>query len=126
LASDPPLATPKWKWNVGAQYEIPMGDMGSITPRVDVAYTGRIYAGPDTVSVAGSRMLMYIPSYTLVNARLTWRGLVNGLDVSLEARNLFKEYYYLQLFDLRSAGSGSQRALVGEPRTVALTIKKKF
>jgi len=46
--------------------------------------------------------------------------------VSVEARNLFRKYYYLQYFDLRSAGSGTNRALVGEPRTIALTIKKKF
>jgi len=126
LASDPPLGSPQWKWNIGAQYEVPIGDAGTITPRVDVAYTGKIYAGPDTVSKAGSRLLSFIPSYTLVNARLTWRNVERDLDISLEARNLFKKYYYLQYFDLRSAGSGTDRALVGEPRTIALTIKKKF
>jgi iron complex outermembrane receptor protein len=32
-----PVATPKWKWSIGAQYKIPLGDAGSLTPRFDQA-----------------------------------------------------------------------------------------
>src|SRR6185312_14137711 len=35
--------TPEWKWSMGAQYTIDMGQYGTLTPRVDVNYTGAQY-----------------------------------------------------------------------------------
>ena len=38
-----PAYVPKTKWSLGAQYEFGLGDLGSITPRVDVSYQGDLY-----------------------------------------------------------------------------------
>lgn len=125
VKTDPPGGTPQWKWNIGGQYEIPLGGAGTLTPRFDVEYTGRIYAGVYRPT-ATARDLIFIPNYTLLNARVTWRNADGDLEISGEARNLTDKYYYLQLFDLRSAGAGLSKALVGSPREFALTVKKKF
>src|SRR5690606_37191519 len=60
--------TPKWKFRAGAQYEIPVGNAGTLTPRVDMAYQS------DSYSLASNDPLSLLPGRTLVNARITWRS----------------------------------------------------
>jgi iron complex outermembrane receptor protein len=122
--SDPPGGTPKQKWTLGAQYEIPLGSAGSLTPRIDADYQGEIYTGPTVIGDV--RTLNFIPSYTMVNSRLTWRNVDRNLDVGLEVTNLTNKYYYLTVFDLRGAGAGFEKGQPGRPREWAITVKKKF
>jgi iron complex outermembrane receptor protein len=125
LLSDPRAGTPKWKWALGAQYELQAGNLGSFTPRIDASFQDKLFAGSTTV-VAGVRTLTYIPSYTIMNARLTWQNPGKDLSASLEVTNLTNKYYYVTLFDLRSAGAGLDKAQPGRPREWAVTLKKKF
>jgi iron complex outermembrane recepter protein len=121
---DPPAGVPKQKFTLGMQYEIALGNAGSLTPRVDADYQDKIYTGPD---VEGSvRNLTFMPSYTLVNARVMWRNAKKDVDVALECTNLTDKYYYLSVFDLRGAGAGFDKAQPGRPREWALMVKKKF
>jgi iron complex outermembrane receptor protein len=117
---DVPPYTPKWKWSAGVQYEIPLGSAGSLTPRVDAAYQSTVFSG--SVNSLGERLA----SYTLANARLTYRNDGGDLEISGEVTNLFDKYYYLTGFDLTGAGSGIQNRQPGRPREWALTVKKKF
>jgi iron complex outermembrane receptor protein len=123
ITLDEPFAgVPKWKWTLGAQYEIALGGMaGTLTPRIDASYQDDIYAG-----VAYQGEYQYIDAYTLVNARLTWRNPDEDLSVALEVTNLTDEYYYVSLFDLRAAGAGLDKAQPGRPREWAVTVKKSF
>jgi len=123
ISLDEPFAgVPKWKWNLGAQYEIPLGgDFGTLTPRVDVSYQDDIYTG-----VSYQNEFVFIDSYTLANARLTWRNPDDDLSVALEVTNLTDEYYYVTLFDLRAAGAGLSKAQPGRPREWAVTVRKTF
>ncbi|MEI9850494.1 MAG: TonB-dependent receptor [Sphingomonas sp.] len=57
--------TPKWKWSIGAQYDIDLGTAGSLTPRFDAAYQSDIY------TVSANRATNLIEAYTIANARLT-------------------------------------------------------
>jgi len=117
---DVPPYTPKWKWSAGAQYEIPLGDIGSLTPRLDAAYQSTVYSGSSNTE--GERLR----HYTVANARLTYRNDGGDLEVSGEVTNLFDKYYYLTGFDLTAAGSGITNRQPGRPREWALTVKKKF
>jgi iron complex outermembrane receptor protein len=101
-----------------------MGSAGSITPRVDMTYQDKQFTGPTVIGA--TRILNFIPSYTLVNARLTWANEKGDLSVSLEAQNLFDKYYLLTIFDLRGAGAGFRKGRPGSPQEFAVTIKKKF
>ena len=119
--NEPFAGSPKWKWTLGAQYEIPLGSFGSLTPRVDASYQAKIYSGFTYNTVP-----QFIDAYTLVNARLTWQNEDKDLSVSLEGTNLTDKYYYVTLFDLRAAGAGLDKAQPGRPREWAITVKKSF
>ena len=115
---DRPPALPEWKWSWGIQYEIPMGG-GTLTPRFDMAYNGSTAGGVTSGGFA-------LPSWTIANARLTWRDDDDEWQVALEVTNLFEEYYYLTTFDLRGAGAGFVKAQPGRPREWALTVRRRF
>ncbi len=112
--------TPKWKWSVGAQYEIDLGDTGSLTPRYDMAYQSKIY------TVSANRSSNRIDAYLVANGRLTWRNAGRDLDVSLEVTNLFDKYYLLTLYDQTVGGQGYANGQPGRPREWAVSVKKKF
>ena len=112
--------TPKWKWSIGAQYEIDLGTAGSLTPRIDGSYQSKIY------TVSANRSSNRIDAYGIANARLTWRNADKDLDVSLEVTNLFDEYYLLTLYDQTVGGQGYANGQPGRPREWAVSVKKKF
>lgn len=112
--------TPKWKWSLGAQYQVLLGSAGSITPRVDAAYQSSSY----TNAVNGPTNL--IDGYTVANARLTWKNENEDLEIGVEVTNLFDKYYFQTLFDLTRAGGGFVTGLPGRPREWAVTAKKSF
>ncbi|MPT46974.1 MAG: TonB-dependent receptor [Sphingobium sp.] len=115
-----PPYVPSWKWSIGAQYEIDLGKAGSLTPRMDASYQGRMYTN------GANRPTNRIDAYTMANARLTWANDPKDLEVSLEVTNLFDKYYYLTLFDLTVANGGVASAAPGRPREWAVSLKKKF
>jgi len=112
--------TPEWKWSIGAQYTVDLGSVGTLTPRFDASYQGKVYTG------AANRSSNRIDGYTVANARLTWRNAGKDLDVSLEVTNVFDKYYFLTLFDQTIGGQGYVTGQPGRPREWAVTVKKKF
>ncbi len=123
VPTDPP-AVPKWKLNVGMQYEADLGGSGSITPRLDLAYQAKQYTGPSVI--AGVRSLNFLPSFTTLNGRLTWRNEEKDVSVSLEVTNITNKYYYLSRFNLLGAGAGFDKALPAAPREWAVSVRKNF
>jgi iron complex outermembrane recepter protein len=115
-----PAASPKWKWSIGAQYRADLGESGSLTPRIDLAYNGSRFGGRALGTAFN------FEAYTLANARLTWRNKDEDLSVSLEAQNLFNKYYFNSRFDAVYAFTGTAYSNVGRPREWALAVKKKF
>ena len=115
---------PETKWSFGAQYEIPLGDLGSITPRVDVNYQGEMYANASNTN-AFSLVSNYIDSYTVANARVTWKDGEDKWESSLELTNFTNEYYLLSRAD-QYTGAGHTDGVPGRPREWALTVKRKF
>ena len=112
--------TPKWKWSAGAQYEIPFGRAGSLTPRIDATYQSSVF----TNAVNGPANA--INAYALFNGRLTWRAASGDWQAALEVTNLANKYYKLTVFDLSSIGAGFTNAQPGMPREWAVTIKRTF
>ena len=106
----------EWKWSLGAQYEALLGDdVGTLTPRIDVSYTpgycGNFNCDPNVT----------VDSYTLVNARLTWRSPDEDWSVALEATNLFDKFYFLNKF-----ATFYVNGQPGRPREVAVTVRRNF
>jgi len=127
LIEQTPPGMMKWKWDVGAQYEIGLGSAGSLTPRLDASYQGRMTGNVLTPAV-GSPGALYgqLAAYTLANARITWANADKDLTVALEVTNLFDKYYYYAKFDLTGAGAGAINGDPGRPREWAVTVKKTF
>ena len=124
LLSDPGTGMPKWKASLGAQYRADLGNSGSITPRIDVFYQDETFSGFENNPVLG-RIETYLPSFTTVNARLTWRNADEDLAVSLEVTNLTDEYYFYSVFDQR-ANNGTRIGAPARPREWAVSVKKNF
>lgn len=110
---------PKWKWNIGVQYEFDLGDHGSLTPRFDVLFQDDIYTG------SVSSEFNSISDYTLANAQLTWKSPARDIDVSLAVSNLFNKYYYLNKFETVAA-SGTALGQPGRPREWQLVVRHRF
>ncbi len=123
LLSDPGTGMPKWKASIGAQYKIDMGGAGSLTPRVDVYYQDETFAGFD--SSVTPRLVEYLPSFTLTNARVTWRNETEDLSIALEVTNLTDEYYFYSVFDARP-NNGVKGVSPARPREWAITVRKDF
>jgi iron complex outermembrane receptor protein len=104
-----------WKWSVGAQYEIPFVANGTLTPRVDVFYTPGYCGNLACTPIARNE------SYTLANARLTYRNGDNDWSIALEVTNLFDKLYYLNKFVTVYANGQP-----GRPREWAITLRKNF
>jgi len=113
--------SPEWKWSIGAQYEFDMGDMGTLTPRVDASYTDEVY------SSGTPRPTARIPAYTLANARLTWRSMERDWEVALEVTNFTNKVYYTSNADLSFIPViGFAWNAPGRPREWAVTLKRNF
>ena len=118
LSYRPPYM-PTRKWSVGMQYEIRLGDLGTLTPRVDASYQGDLYTNGN--NLATNR----IDSYTLGNARITWRDGAEKWEAAVEVTNLSDEYYFLSRTDQFTA-AGHSDGQPGRPREWGFTIKRKF
>jgi iron complex outermembrane receptor protein len=105
-----------WKWSIGAQYKFDAGEVGTLTPRVDVSYM------PDYCGNFACDPNVKVQSFTLVNARLTFRTVDEDWQVSLEATNLFDKFYYVNKFANAFYTTGQP----GRPREVAVTVRRNF
>lgn len=110
--------SPRWKWGLGIQYEIDLGESGSLTPRFDAAYQSSVYSN------SGNTIYEYIPSYTLANARASWSNADRDLEIALQVSNLFDKYYAITAYDSGNAGFATMQP--GQPREWALSVKKSF
>lgn len=120
VATDPATFSPPWQASGGIQYKQELGTSGSITPRVDFNYNDRQFTG------RALGYAYYLPSYTLANARLTWRNAKDNLEISGAVTNLTNKYYYNSIFSSVYAFSGTAYSQIGHPREFMATIKKTF
>jgi iron complex outermembrane receptor protein len=123
LPSDP-ANVPAWKASLGVQYRAELGSAGSITPRLDFYYQDDQFTNASIN--AGVRTLNFIPSFTTLNGRITWRNADEDLQIALEVTNITDEYYFYSSFDQRGAGSGFRIGQPARPREWALTVRKDF
>jgi iron complex outermembrane receptor protein len=112
--------TPDWKWSLGAQYTIDMGQYGTLTPRMDVSYQAAEFTNP-----INDPNWNQIPQYTVGNARITYRAPSGGWSAWVSVTNFTNQLYYLTLFDLH-ASAGYTNGQPAMPREWSLTVKKTF
>ncbi|MEN7538490.1 TonB-dependent receptor [Aurantiacibacter flavus] len=109
--------TPEWKWSVGTQYELMLGNAGSITPRFDISYQSSFFVNVNN-SLTG-----LVDAYTTANARMTWRSPDEEWEAALAVTNLFDNFYYLNKFDYPLGTTVGQPVA---PREWRVSVKRRF
>jgi len=83
--------SPEWTTHVGIQYEWELGDLGSLSARGDYSWVDEQFSNAfnrDLSSGVGTGPADYIPSYSLVNARLQWINTGGSWRADLYVKNL--------------------------------------
>jgi iron complex outermembrane receptor protein len=111
--------TPEWKASIGLQYTFPFVSGSELTARVDGSYTSQVYGN------AINEWTNLIPSYTVGNARFTWRAADRRWMAAFEVTNITDEVYYTSVFDQQHS-SGTTSFGIAAPRMYALTIRHNF
>lgn len=107
---------PEMKWSGGVQYGFDLGDLGSLTPRIDVSWQD------DVFTTAVNNDLAKIDDYYVVNGRLVWESKDAKWQAALEVTNLLDEYYFLTIRSAPSTAMFSGQP--ARPREFAFTIKR--
>jgi len=118
LTDVPPL-TPTWKGNLGAQYAIPLGSLGTLTPRADYTYQSKVYNDPQ------DELISMQPGYGVLNFRLTWDSPKGGWQASAFVSNVTGKVYYITMRNQLSTYDEVD-AQPGPPRQVLVSLRKNF
>lgn len=106
----PNLFSPRWTYNIGAQYEAAIGDV-SITPRLNYAYVGPQFS--------------YI-GYSPISDRLGGRGVLSG-QLSLRKGNIELEFYGTNLANAKYVtGQTGNNEFYGAPREYGVRARVTF
>lgn len=116
-----------WQWSISAQYDIALGNAGTLSPRVDVSHIDSFNRNSNNVdaTTGGKDIFGLVKGYTLVNARLSYTTADRDWELAVEGRNLTDKLYYTDIFDNRGS-TNSIQGTPAEPRTWAVTIKRRF
>jgi len=110
---------PDWKLTFGAQYILPIGELGFLTLRGDIAWRDDIYCDQY------ERTETLREEYTIVNGLVRFERADGLWGIELYGKNLFEEEYYV--FKAMSPGSTIDTlGYVGEPRTLGARLTFNF
>jgi len=123
--SDTNVYTPKLTANAGIQYEASLGNLGTITPRVDFSYRSQMYT--NFVNDATNR----VAAVGLVNAKAGWMSAHGDWEATVVVTNLMNRFYYRSVFDPDAPPPalqlyGSIVGIVGAPREFLITVRRNF
>ena len=110
---------PERKASIGIQYDLPLGNAGTLTPRVDGTYQSEFFTAIDN-NIDGQ-----VESYTLVNARLTWASLSGDWTTAFALTNVTDKFYYLNKFR-QGPPFNFVIGQPGRPREWSVSIKRNF
>jgi len=108
----------KWKAGGGIQYKADLGDLGSITPRLDVAYQSSFYTNID------NNPATLTPAYTVFNGRLAWVSADRDWELAVAVTNIFDKFYYQNKF--RGPAIAVVTGQPAPPREWSLSLRKNF
>lgn len=112
---------PKFSWTVGADAWHPAGVLGGRELEV---YGHADYSHRSSFNTSATNSIWAtVPAFGIANARVGFRTADGLLDVSLWAKNLLDEEYFL---NLGAANTGAVTGQLGEPRTYGVTFRTKL
>ncbi len=112
---------PKFTYTLGGDASAPLGALGG---RDLSLYAHADYSHRSTFNTSSSNSIYAdVPAFGIANARIGFRTDDGLLDLSVWARNLFDKDYFQTL---SAQNTGIVTALIGEPRTVGLTLRTRL
>lgn len=120
LSKAPLDRTPKWQWSVSGNYELPVGQLGSLTFNADVNHSSKNLF---TQSIDAQNQNSYVDPHTLVNASITWRDPADKYFVRVIGKNLTDQRYKT---GSQVVGGLWVNANYGPPRYFGLQAGVKF
>lgn len=112
---------PKFAWTVGADGWLPLGRLGDR----DVELYGHAdYAHRSSFNTSATNSAWTnVQGFGLASARIGLRTVDGLFDLSIWAKNLTNEKYFV---NLSAANAGTVTGQLGEPRTYGLTLRTKL
>ena len=107
----PNLFSPKWSLNGGIQYEVPLGDGISLTPRLNYAYVGARWT-----NLIYAPTLDYLPGRGLLSGQVTLR--YDDWTIEGYATNLTNKAYV--------SGQSGNNEFYGAPREFGVRLSTRF
>lgn len=105
----------KETFSLGAQYRVPLGEMGEIVANADYYHSGKLSFVDD-----------FLPAYGIANFRLSWNNAGGQpVDVSLYMTNAFDKNY-AAIGAVSGSGLGYHTAIYGAPRQFGGTVRYRF
>ena len=81
--------TPDRQANIGIQYVLTIGTLGSLTPRVDANYQASFFTD------ITNNPLSHVGGRALANARITWKSMSQDWQTAVAVTNLTDHFYYI-------------------------------
>ena len=106
--------SPDWSANFGLSYELPLSETSTLTPEVDVLWSGKYLLSAATPNVQQQ-------SYAKVDARITWRN-DDGLSLQAFVNNLTKKATLGRITTATLSAQGTY----SDPRTYGVRLGYKF
>lgn len=114
-----PPFTPEWKWSLLASYDIELPSGGFITPQADASFMDDVFTDPANAPTN------HLSSYTLANARISYRTPSEDWEMIFGVTNLTDKHYYTSAFDIAGI-SGESSFSVARPREWYVTMRRSF
>lgn len=109
---------PKWQNNLGAEYDLPLGNGNTLSARYDYFYQSKLYFTEFNTDYAMSK------PYSISNARLAYTSGDGHWEVAAFAKNIFNK---AALTSVTVSGvNGGTLDQYNDPRTYGLQIKYNF
>ncbi|HEY8351135.1 MAG TPA: TonB-dependent receptor, partial [Sphingomonadales bacterium] len=108
--------TPEWTATLGVQYEVPLGNAGSITLRGDINHRSKIYPNVPNIEMVADGSL------TLINARITYLSPNEDWQFAVFGTNLTDEEYKSFGF----VAFGIATGYYGPPRQYGVSVTRRF
>lgn len=121
LSGKPLSGVPKFAWSIGADGSTPLGELGGRELSL-YAHTDYAHRSSFNTSATNSAWAQ-VPGFGIANARIGLKTDDGLFDLSVWARNLLNEDYFL---NLSAANTGVVTAQVGEPRTYGVTLRTRL
>jgi iron complex outermembrane receptor protein len=107
---------PKHNLGIFAQYQVPAGPLEGLGATLGLTYNSKRNGDVYSTRPDGS-VLIWLPSYTLVDAGLSYKR--DGWGLQLTVANVFNKRYWPDT-------GGNDRVTPGNPRNWRLTLSKEF